>query len=386
MSSRRSKGEGSIYRAEGRRGLRAQVTLRDGRRLTRQFPTAAAAMRWIRETSGRDAPKGVSDPGAPTLADWMATYLVERRETRRPATVAVDQVHWRNHFDAIRDVKLRELDHLVIRRWLEALQRSFVTPKRPEGQPHTVRLCYSILRSSLAAAVERDLIEVNPMAKVKRPAVPRPAPKYLTADELKRLLAHLADDGDPRELAVQLMVRLGLRRGEALGLTWADVDLETGRVVVALQLQRVADPSDATRPVLSRVPLKTAASRRSVRATGSLLERLRRQHEELLPRAGEFLVQMNRRPVDPQNLTQWLSTRAREVGVGCSPHRLRHTAATLMLNETGSIATVSSFLGHTELRTTSVYARVLASTSDDAAAALGEVVDRLCATGPESRA
>jgi integrase len=108
-----------------------------------------------------------------------------------------------------------------------------------------------------------------------------------------------------------------------------------------------------------------------------LLERLRAQHATHLPRDSDFLVKSGRRPVDPQNLTQWLSMRSKEIGITCSPHRLRHTAATMMLNETGSIATVSSFLGHTELRTTSVYARVLTSTSDDAAAALGEAVDRL---------
>jgi integrase len=375
--ARRSKGEGSIYKMEGRRGVRAQVTLRDGRRLTRQFPTSAAAAKWIRETSGRTSPKGVVDPDALTLAEWMEIYLQERRETRRPATVAVDQVHWRNHFLSIRDVKLHDLDHLAIRSWLDALQRSFVTRKRPLGQPHTVRLCYSILRSAFGAAVERDLIEANPMTRVKRPAVPRAEPKYLEADDLKRLLAYLATTEDPRELAVQLMIRLGLRRGEALGLSWGDVDLHTGRIAVALQLQRVPDPSDPGRRVLARVPLKTSASRRSVRASGTLLERLRREHAAFLPRPEELVVQFFGRPVDPQNLTQWLSLKSKEIGIACSPHRLRHTAATLMLNETGSIATVSSFLGHTELRTTSVYARVLSSTSDDAAAALGEVVDRL---------
>jgi integrase len=62
-------------------------------------------------------------------------------------------------------------------------------------------------------------------------------------------------------MAVQLMVRLGLRRGEALGLTWLDVDLETGRVTIARQLQRIPDPKDQSRMVLARVPLKTAPGR-----------------------------------------------------------------------------------------------------------------------------
>ena len=127
------------------------------------------------------------------------------------------------------------------------------------------------------------------------------------------------------------------------------------RIAGALQLQRIPDRVTlGTRCLLARVPLKTSASRRSVRSSGTLLDRLRKEHATTFPRPEELLVQHLSRPVDPQNLTQWLSLKAREIGIACSPHRLRHTAATLMLNETGSIATVSSFLGHTELRTTSV--------------------------------
>jgi len=76
-------------------------------------------------------------------------------------------------------------------------------------------------------------------------------------------------------------------------------------------------------------------------------------------------------------MTRWLSNRTKEIGIRCSPHRLRHTAATLMLNRVGSITTVSTFLGHTDLKTTSVYARVLDDTSESTSAALGEVVDEL---------
>ena len=47
--ARRNKGEGSIHRLEGRRGFRAQVTLRDGSRRTKQFPTQRAAAAWIRD-------------------------------------------------------------------------------------------------------------------------------------------------------------------------------------------------------------------------------------------------------------------------------------------------------------------------------------------------
>ena len=375
--ARRNKGEGSIYRLEGRRGFRAQVTLKGGKRLTRQFPTSKAASAWIREITLRDERRGPADLADLTLEEWMERFLEERATTKRPSTVAIDLNHWRNHFGPIRSIRLIDLDYLVIRHWLDMLSRGFVTTVRPNGQPHTVRLCYSLLRSALQSAVERDVLESNPMVKVKRPVVPRAAPKFLRADELKVVLDHLAATHDERELAVQLMVRLGLRRGEALGLTWGDVDLDTGRIAITLQLQRVPDEDEPCTIVASPRAAQDCglSSRRSGHRDAPRAAAAHRRGQR--PRADELLVTLRGRPVDPQNLTQWLSARSREVGVRCSPHRLRHTAATLMLNEVGSISTVSSFLGHTETRTTSIYARVLDETSEAATEALGSAVDRL---------
>ena len=291
---RRNKGEGTIYQLEGRHGFRAQVTLKDGRKLTKQFRTSTLASAWIREQHMKDTQGLLSERSTVTLQEWMEGYLKERELTRRPSTMATDRVHWTKHFGAVAQVRLCDLDALKIRRWLEGLQRSFVIEQRPDGQPHTLRICYSLLRSSLAAAVERDVLEVSPMVKVKRPQVPRPQPKYLRPDELKLVLEHLFQTGDPREMAVQLMVRLGLRRGEVLGLTWQDVDLETGRVTIARQLQRIPDPKDPSRMVLARVPLKTAASKRVVRASGTLLDRLRALQRTTGAASTDFVVTLGR--------------------------------------------------------------------------------------------
>jgi hypothetical protein len=192
---RRNKGEGSIHQLEGRRGYRAQVTLTGGKRVTKQFKTSSAASAWIREASAKDSLHKFSGESDATLAEWMELFFSERAETRRPATITLETLHWKNHFGPIATVKLCDLDHLVIRRWLERLQRSFVTDRRPDGQPHTVRVCYSLLRTALSQAVERDVLAVNPMTRVKRPAVPRPEPKYLRPEDLKRVFEHLAATG-----------------------------------------------------------------------------------------------------------------------------------------------------------------------------------------------
>lgn len=73
----------------------------------------------------------------------------------------------------------------------------------------------------------------------------------------------------------------------------------------------------------------------------------------------------------------WLRELGKSVGVKVTPHRLRHTAATMMLNHDVAITTVGSVLGHSDIRTTSIYARVLDDTRRSALETLGDVIDEL---------
>ena len=81
-------------------------------------------------------------------------------------------------------------------------------------------------------------------------------------------------------------------------------------------------------------------------------------------------------PIDPDAFSKWLKGVTTPYGIEVSSHRLRHTAATLMLNRVGSIEQVSSFLGHADIQTTAVYARITPSTRSNAANDLGELLDR----------
>jgi Phage integrase family len=112
-------------------------------------------------------------------------------------------------------------------------------------------------------------------------------------------------------------------------------------------------------------PLKTTLSARDPRFSGELEAALvARLADRVVPdRPTDFVVSLDGgAPVDPDAMTRWLTSLALPSASG-PPHRLRHTSATLMLNAGIPIETVGKVLDHRDVRTTSIYARVLDETS-----------------------
>ena len=98
---------------------------------------------------------------------------------------------------------------------------------------------WTVLQSALSAAVREELLTRNVAALVRVP-VPRPKrAKAWTAEQSRQFLESARADGDPLYAAYVLMLVLGLRRGELLGLAWEDVDLSEATAWIGWQLQRV---------------------------------------------------------------------------------------------------------------------------------------------------
>ena len=317
--------------------------------------TVSSGRRWSQ--SSTDLPEGPL-----TLGEWMATWFESRRNRVALKTVENELSHAHCYFGPLLSMSLPEISAGQIEDWLAWVQRRGISKQPHRGQPHTTRICYSLLSAMLRDAVKHRLLASSPMAAVERPKVPPPRPKYLELEEVRRLIDAAATAQDPRALAVLLMACLGLRRNEALGLVWSDIDLE--RHVIRLRYQLGRDP-DAPQRRMVRRPLKTTLSARDLRYSGELATALEEQWKGLdSPREDDFVVSLNRGlPVDPDGMTRWLSALGAAIGVKVSPHRLRHTSATLMLNAGIPLETVGKVLGHGDLRTTSMYARVLDETS-----------------------
>src|SRR5436190_8299765 len=143
--------------------------------------------------------------------------------------------------------------------------------------PKTVRKLHIALRRSLADAIRLGLVARNVAALVKPPAPARHDLVTWTADEVRTFLDEV--QSDRLAPAYRLLATTGMRRGEALGLHWASVDLDTARIVVNRSLTLVNEELVWASP-------KTARSRRSLsldpETVSVLRSHRRRQLEERL--------------------------------------------------------------------------------------------------------
>jgi len=242
--------------------------------------------------------------------------------------------------------------------------------------PKTVRNIHIALRRSLADATRLGLVSRNVAALVKPPAPVRHDLVTWTADEVRTFLAGV--EGDRMAPAYRLLASTGMRRGEALGLHWTNVDLEAARIVVNRSLTLVNEELVWASP-------KTARSRRSLSLDPESVAVLRahrcRQLEERL-NAGEAwqdndLVFCNEDggALHPSQFTRRFVTACERAGVRrIRLHDLRHTWATLALQAGIHPKVVSERLGHaTTGITLDIYSHVQPELDAHAATAVAEL-------------
>lgn len=236
----------------------------------------------------------------------------------------------------------------------------------------------AVLRRALGHAERWGMVTRNVAALVEGPrTVTTRLDDTLTAAEAQRLLAVASED---RLCALAVIVlRLGLRKGEALALRWENVDLDAGELRVQGTLKRKVGEG-----LVLDTP-KTKAGERTLPlladCSEALVSRRRRQAAEKLEagpaweeRGFVFTTPLGT-PVDPRNVNRWWDSLCERAGIGHRRfHASRHTAATLLLDAGAPLEVVSAILGHASLAITAdVYAKV----TQDAKRRAVTAVDRL---------
>ncbi|WP_207309718.1 site-specific integrase [Streptomyces kasugaensis] len=199
-----------------------------------------------------------------------------------------------------------------------------------------VQAARDALRAALTHAVTEEEIGKNVAALVKVPKPRRRRIKPWSAAEASRFLADAVAREDPLFAAWVLVLCLGLRRGEVLGLAWKSVDFETGELYVDHQIQR------AGRQILHR-ETKTEESDDFLPLPAFCLKalRMRRAQQTGDRKAAGALWQDSHdlifttkygTPIEPGNLTRMFALRARRAGLRVIPLRnTRHTCAALLV-------------------------------------------------------
>jgi integrase len=382
---RRGKGEGSISeRPDGR--WQVQVDLGRGingrrRRKSAYAETQADAVTLLRRYGGQAVEGQLLATSTPSVAayleDWYQTHCDEwRPSTRRSYRGAID-LHLVPAFGPLR---LEQLTPQVVQRWL-------TQHKQKHGARRRIALAHAVLRSALVDARRLQLVSINAAELV---TVPKHARRAIAPLDVEQAAAFLTVAKTHRLSALfTSALACGLRLGEATGLRWDDVNLETGEVQIRQQLQVV-------KGALVLQPLKTAKSRRTLILPQVCLDALRahrtRQREERLKAGAAY------RDTGLVFTTYATRGKGRSVGGGLHPrnvlralhalqdaaqqprtrfHDLRHSAASLLIAEGVSLAEVSLLLGHSELRVTmDTYAHLQKQTAARAARHMDAILAR----------
>jgi integrase len=384
---KRSNGEGNVYqRANGTWEARMSYVDPDtGRRRRVSFyaKTSRAVRAEMKEARDRvEAGAPVKDAST-TVADWLAHWRTTALAVsdRKVTTPALYTTLSRGHlepapFGATPLDKLRpsDVEALVLR--LRAKTKPGRRDRDGEAEPEpvralsnsTIRSTYTVLRAALDGAVRDGLLARNPAAQVRRPGVERTEARHLDSDAVNAVLQ--AAQTSRYHPALVLIASTGLRKGEALALSWDHVDLDTGSLRVATTISRIGGRLVTTEP-------KTVRSRRAVPLHAAVVSMLRkqkaRQAAERLRAANQwqrsglvFTTELGG-PVDPRNLLRVITVASRaakveDVGV----HTLRHSAAVAWLESGVHIKAVADLLGHSSIAITG---DVYGHTSDDTARA-----------------
>ena len=372
--TRRASGDGSLHLDKARGLWVGRLSLgydSEGKRIRRSVYAATQRearekLRQVREA--HDAGMRVSAGREPTVAQFLSTWLTDVHLPRvRPTTYRRDSwVVDRRLIPALGRYRLSDLTPLHVENLMRQMTAAGLTPRTAQ---HT----RSVLRAALNQAMRWGLAQRNVAALAEPPPSKRVEVAHLNAEQASQLLR--AVDGDRLEGLVTVALAVGLRQGEALGLTWDAIDLDAGSVAVLRTLQRING-------VYEYLPPKTTKSRRTIPLPSIAVQALRRhrtrQLEERLRLGQKWNEQdlvftgATGQPLYGPYITRRFQRILQQAGLPrLRFHDLRHSCASLLLAQGVPLSSIQEVLGHTSYAfTRDVYAHLSEELKKDAATAM----------------
>jgi integrase len=355
MAKRAAPGEGRPYQRsqDGRWVVAVPVQAADGRRRRRFLYGWSRAEVLGKLDELRAATRmGMAPPDHRlTVGRHLSGWLEAVRPTVRPSTWVSYEGHVRMHLAELHPIAMTRLAPNDVRRLRTHLLAAHLAPR-------SVGYTMTVLRMALRQAVRDGLIPRNVAELVPAPRIERAEMQTFTPDEARRFLAATADD--PHAALWAILIGLGLRLGEGLGLRWSDVDLAGGSVSIARSLRPTPKAFRDGGPRLELVEPKTPQGWRTIALPGFALEALLRHRasskdlQAPVNLRGLVFTTPRGTPLDPRNVNRRFGAILEEAALPrIRLHDLRHTAASLMLARGYTLEDVKRVFGHASIVQTS---------------------------------
>jgi integrase len=357
-------GFGVRVTAAGARSYVLRYTTRAGRERVYTIGDAMVRRCTVARTKAKDLRRDIEDGGdplgdiedersAPTVADLIERFreehLPRKRESTRADYERMLRLHIGPHFGQhtkVADIRFEDVD---------ALHRKITKT----GATYAANRCVAIMSKMFSLAVRWGMRERNPARGIER-NIEYSRRRYLSGDELVRLTAALAKHPDKQAADIIRMLTLtGARRGEVLGMRWADVDLTEG--------VWSKPPSSTKQKEHHQVPLSAPARQ--------LLSDIRAQQTGkrhvlptyVFPGAGVtgHIVEIKK---------SWRHICKAAAITGLRVHDLRHSFASQLASGGASLPLIGALLGHSNPSTTHRYSHLFDDPQRAAVERVGNVI------------
>ena len=379
MAKKRANGEGSIRKRKDGRWEGRYTAGHDpetGKAIYKNVlgKTQVEVKEKLKQAIGETQALDITKAGKYTVGEWMEVWFQDYAKIKvRPSSHQTYQGYIQNHIRPnIGDIPLEKLTSLDLQKlYKKLLAQGRVDRVEAKGQPKglsakTVRNIHQILSSALKLAQEQRLILTNPAEGCALPRVEHQEMKTLTTVQLASFFREARESGVFELYYLELAT--GLRRGELLGLKWEDIDLERGDLRVRRQVSRINGE-------VVEAPLKTKNAYRTLPLAEDTVSVLKEQRKKVGNSPWVF-PSPNGGPISPDSVLHMLHRVLKRAGLPkVRFHDLRHTFATLALQNGVDVKTVSGMLGHFSAGfTLDTYAHITSAAQRQAAKTMENVL------------
>ena len=324
----------------------------------------------IEETKGLNIVKAESY----TVGQWMDVWYEYYAQIKvRPSSHKTYEGYIKNHIKpSVGSIPLPKLTTLDLQKlYQKLLTEGRVERKESEKQakglsPKTVRNINQVISSAMQLAIQQHLISHDPTDGCALPKTEHREMQTLSADQLTAFLLEAKHSGVFEMYYIELAT--GLRRGELLGLKWEDIDFSTQTLRVRRQVGRINGE-------VREAPLKTKNAYRTISLGTDAVDILKQQREKQ-PSSAYVFPGSTGGPIAPDSVLHMLHRVLDRAGLPeIRFHDLRHTFATLALQNGVDVKTVSGMLGHFSAGfTLDTHAHVTTAAQRQAAETMGAVL------------
>lgn len=365
MASRRLNGEGCLYRVNGRYYYKQRLKRRDGTVEKIHFPCGRTGKGALEEIERQRKRRNIGIDAKITFSAWLDLWLENYQADKAESTKKLYSMMIKKHVKPI-------LGFMGLAELKPGNFAALFTLASQKLKPRTVNLLRSILNAVFNQAIDNELIYRNPVKGVKVPRIEPAKHRILSKYEFNLLFEKCLES--EFKFPCLFMLFAGVRRGEALGINWSDINLENKTVFIHRQV--IDDCGSA-----KACPLKTGKSYRTIAIPEAIVKEL----EAIPPSKRQGYLYCRQRLGNPRRLTELLKRFALAAGIEpVRSHDLRHTHASILLKDKVSLPAVSARLGHASTRITGdIYAHEIPGSQDEAVLTLDRFVRSAEVASPE---